>query len=278
MTVRRSLLHTLTLGACAVALPAALVAQAGKPAATKPAAGAKSAATTSTTATLPTARQVIDAYVKAIGGREALTARKSVKSTATLEVPAAGIKADIESSTMAPNKMLVKTTMPGLGELMQGFDGTTAWAIDPMQGARVLAGPELEQMKSQADFLSELRDPAGFTSMDVVADTTFEGRPAYKLRLVRKTGEEVREFYDKETKLLLGTQNTVQTGMGPIEATTIRQDYKQMGGLLVPSKSVQRANGQEFVITVLSSEANTVDPTVFDLPAQIKALVPAPAK
>ena len=275
MTVRRSLLHTLTLGACAVALPAALAAQADKPAATKPAA---TTSATTTAAAMPTARQVIDAYVNAIGGREALVARKSVQSSATLEVPAAGIKADIVSSTMAPNKLLVKTNMPGLGELMQGFDGTTGWAIDPMQGARVLGGPELEQMKSQADFLSELRDPASYASMDVVADTTFEARPAYKLRLVRKSGDEVREFYDKETKLLLGTQTTVQTGMGPIEATTIRQDYKQMGGLLVPTKSIQRANGQEFVITVLSSEVNTVDPTVFELPAQIKALVPAPAK
>ena len=277
MTVRRSLLHTLTLGACAVALPATLAAQAGTSTAKKPAASS-SAKAAATTAALPSARAVIDAYVKAIGGRGALEARKSVKSTATLEVPAAGLKADIESSSMAPNKMVMKTTMPGLGELMQGYDGTTAWAIDPMQGARVLTGPELEQMKTQADFLSELRDPAGYTSMDVVADTTFESRPAYKLRLVRKSGEEVREFYDKESKLLLGTQTTVQTGMGPVEATTIRQDYKQLGGLLVPTKSIQRANGQEFVITILSSEANAVDPTVFALPAQIKALVPAPAQ
>lgn len=225
----------------------------------------------------PTARQVIDAYIAAIGGRQALMARKSVRSSATLEVPAAGMKAEIVSSSMAPNKMLVKTTMPGLGELMQGFDGTTAWAIDPMQGARVLGGPELEQMKAQADFLAELRDAANYTTMEVAADTTFESRPAYKLRLVRKSGDEVREYYDKETKLLLGTQTTVQTGMGPVEATTIRQDYKPMGGLLVPTRSIQRANGQEFVITILSSEANTVDPTVFELPAQIKALVP-PAK
>lgn len=271
MTVRRSLLHTLALGACAVALPATLAAQAASSPAKNPAASG-------TTAALPSARSVIDAYVKAIGGRAALTARKSVRSTATLEVPAAGLKADIESSSMPPNKMIMKTTMPGLGELMQGYDGTTAWAIDPMQGARVLAGPELEQMKSQADFLSELRDPAGFTSMEVVADTTFESRPVYKLRLVRKSGEEVREFYDKESKLLLGTQTTVQTGMGPVEATTIRREYKPLGGLLVPTKSIQRANGQEFVITVLTSEANTVDPTIFELPAQIKALVPAPAK
>ena len=277
MTVRRSLLHTLTLGACVVALPAALAAQASKPAAKKPAA-ATSATAASTTAAMPSARQVIDAYVKAIGGRDAVMARKSIKTTATLEVPSQGLKADIQSASMAPNKLFVKTTMPGIGEMMQGFDGTTGWAIDPMQGPRVMSGPELEQMKAQADFTSELRDASGFTSMDVVADTTFEGRPAYKLRLVRKSGEELREFYDKETSLLLGSQTTVQTPMGPIEATGVNQDYKQIGGVLMATKAVRRINGQEIVVTLVSTEANTVDPTVFELPAPIKALVPAPAK
>ena len=285
MIARRTLLHTLALGACLAALPGAIAAQAkgtAKPAAKKtataPATTTAGASAGATTAAMPSARQVIDAYVKAIGGRDAVVARKSVRSTATLEVPAAGMKADIESSVMAPNKLVVKTTMPGLGELMQGFDGTTAWAIDPMQGARILVGAELEQMKAQADFMAELRESSNFKQMNVVADTSFEGRPAWKLHLVRNSGEEVREYYDKETSLLLGTQTTVQTQMGPIEATTLRQDYKQMGGVIVPTKSIQRANGQEFLITILTSEADAVDPSVFELPAQIKALVPAPAK
>ena len=78
-----------------------------------------------------------------------------------------------------------------------------------------------------------------------------------------------------ESGLLLGSQTTVETPMGPIEATTIRQDYKQMDGLLLPSKQLQRANGQEFVITLVSSESNKVDAAAFELPAQIKALAPA---
>ena len=259
--------RTLVIAALA-ALPCAFTACASAPATPAPA-----------PAPAPSpARRIIDAYVAAIGGREAIIARKSVRSTATLEVPAAAMKADVVSSVMAPNKLLVKTTMPGLGELMQGFDGTTAWSIDPMQGARILSGAELEQMKAQADFRAELRESSNFRTMEVAADTTFEGRPAWKLRLVRNSGEEVREYYDKETSLLIGTQTTVQTQMGPIEATTIRRDYKPMGGVLVATKSIQRANGQEFVITLVSSEANAVDPSVFELPAQIKALVPAPAK
>ena len=287
MTARRSLFQSLALGACLATLPAALSAQAAKGGAkpaTKPAtskaatASSTGASAASTSTTLPSARQVIDSYVKAIGGRDVILARKSMHRTATLEVPAQGLKADIESSVMAPGKLLVKTNIPGLGEMMQGYDGTTGWAIDPMQGARVLTGPELEQMKAEADLAVELRDSSKFTSMDVVADTMFEGRPAYKLRLVRKTGDEVREYYDKENGLLLGSQMMRQTPMGPIEATNVNQDYKQIGGVLMPTKAIQRINGQEIVVTLLTAEPNNVDPTVFELPAQIKALVPAPAK
>jgi hypothetical protein len=271
--------RTLLAATVALALPGVLAAQATKTkSAAKPAAsGAAAAASATASSTLPSAKQVIASYVKAIGGRDALLARKSVRRTLTLEVPSAGMKADIEASQMA-GKTYMKTTMPGLGEILAGFDGTTAWAIDPMQGARLLAGKELDQAKSQSELTPELHESPNLKSIEVVADTTFEGRPAYKVKVVRASGEEVREYFDKENGLLLGEQMTVETPMGPVEAMTIRQDYKQMGGTLVASRQLQRAGGQEFVITLVSVEENKVDPTVFDLPAQIKALVPAPAK
>lgn len=268
MTARRPLV----LAALAAILPATLAAQATK---TRPAAPAKAVAAKPAAGAPTSARQVIDAYIKAIGGREALLARKSSKAVMAMEIPAAGMKADMEIASMAPNKIHVKTTIPGLGEILSGFDGTTAWALDPMQGARVLSGKELEQARAQADFTGELRPDSLFSTMELVEKTDFEGRPAWKVRLVRKSGEEVREYYDAETSLLIGSQTTVETPMGAVEAVTLRQDYKQIGGMLVPSRSIQRANGQEFIITVVSIENDTVDPSVFALPEQIKALVPA---
>lgn len=263
----------LALAALALAMPALLGAQATKKA--KPATPAKAPAAATTAAAQPTARSVIDAYIKAIGGREAVLARKSFKSTMTMEIPAAGMKADIEAYMMAPNKMYSKTTLPGLGEIQQGYDGTTAWGIDPMQGARVLSGKELDQLVAQADLSAELRDAAKYASQKYVEKADFEGRPAHKLELVRQSGDTIYEFYDAETALLLGSQQTAQTQMGPIQATVLRQDYKPMGGLLMATKQVQRANGQEFVITVVTLETDKVDPTVFELPAAIKALLPA---
>ena len=49
-----------------------------------------------------------------------------------------------EMVQVAPNKMQMMTTIPGVGAIQVGFDGTTGWSVDPMQGPRVLAGKEAQ--------------------------------------------------------------------------------------------------------------------------------------
>ena len=263
--------------ALAVLAPAALAAQApkkatpAKPATPAPAAAASSAAP----AALPTPQQVIDRYVQALGGREAVLRRTSMKSVGTFEIPAAGIKADVESYAMKPNLMYVKMSIPGMGEVLQGYDGTTGWAMDPNTGPRVLSGKELAQLVQRADFTAELHDTANYSAMHVVEKSEFEGRPAYKMHLVRKGGDESFEYFDAETGLMLGSTATVESPMGTINVSNVRRDYRNVDGIMLPMTMVQRANGQEFVITTTMVEYDKVDASTFALPAPIKALVPA---
>lgn len=265
--------------ACALTVlaPATLLAQApAKATPARPATPAAAAAAPSAKpAALPSAQVVIERYVKAIGGREAVLRHSSMKSTGTFEIPAAGIKADVESYAMKPNLMYVKINIPGMGEMLQGYDGTTAWAMDPNSGPRVLAGKELAQVVARADFTGELHDSASYSVMETVEQTTFEGRPAYKVHLVRKGGDESYEYFDTETALMLGSTSTVESQMGTMQVTILRQDYKDQGGVLAPTTMIQRAAGAEIVIRAATVEWDTVSPEVFALPPQIKALVPA---
>ena len=77
--------------------------------------------------------------------------------------------------------------------------------------------------------------------MKTVEKTTFEGRPAYKVSLVKKDGGEDLEFYDVETGLLSGATRTRETQMGPVSVTQIQTDYKKFGDLLVPTTMKQTA-------------------------------------
>lgn len=265
--------RALVLGALATLAPAALLAQ--QPKAAAPAKAAIPATAATPAAALPAAPELVARYVKAIGGREAVLAHKSVHSVGSLEVPAMGLKATAESWAMAPDRIVVKITMPGMGETMQGYDGTVGWSIDPNMGPRVVTGRELAQIQARAEYGAELHDAALYRTMETLERTEFEGRPAYKVRFVRTNGDETIEFFDAETALILGGEITAESPMGTVTMTLVRQDYKPFGGVLTPTKVVQRVNGQEMVVSVDALEFDGVDAKAFELPAEIRALVPA---
>src|SRR3712207_4925228 len=101
------------------------------------------------TAGLPAARTLIDRYVQAIGGRDAVLRHSTIRYVGTFEVPAAGVKGDLSVVQAAPNKTAVTMTMPGMGQMLQGYDGSVGWSVNPMQGPRVLEGKELEQLREE---------------------------------------------------------------------------------------------------------------------------------
>ena len=224
-------------------------------------------------ASLPAPRQIVDKYIAAIGGRDAVLKRSSTSMRGTFEMPAAGLRGEVLGQMAKPNKMVMSITFPGIGEMRSGFDGTTAWSIDPTSGPRVLDGAELAQARIQADFLAALHDEKSFTSMETIELADFEGRKAYTLRLVRAGTDTTYEYFDAESGLLIGTRATRDTQMGPMTATSVMTNYKDFGGLQMPTTTTVKTMGQEIVMSVTSIEWDTVPPDAFELPPEIKVLV-----
>jgi len=263
-----------------VALPAAalfLIASAGyglmaqAPQAARPATAKPQTAPAA--AALPAARTVIDRHIAAVGGRKAIMARNSMHATGTVSIASQGMTGPVEVFAAKPNKMLQRLTIGGIGQIEEGFDGTVGWSLSPMTGPSLAQGPELAQKRFDADFYSELHEPARYESISTVEKTAFEGRPCYKLRLVRRGGGEEFEFYDVETGLKAGGITTRESPMGPITATTVEGGYKRFGALLQATTLKSSAMGLEQSVTLTSVEFDTVDLSVFEAPAAIKALV-----
>lgn len=242
----------------------------------KPVVEAPAPRLTPPTSALPAPSVIIDRFLVAIGGRDALARRTSMATTGTFEIPAAGLRGQMRTYAAAPNRSAVVITLPGMGELRNGFDGTVGWSIDPAQGPSTLQGKQLEERRIDSDFYSVLHDPASFKSITTDSLTEFEGRKAYVLHLVRLSGDEAMEYFDAETGLMLGSRITRDTPMGPVGITTILADYKDFGtGLKIPSRVTQRMmSGQELSFGIDSLEIDKVDPAVFELPPEIKALKP----
>lgn len=224
--------------------------------------------------TLPPAESIIARHIKAVGGREAIKAHNSVTAKGTISMPANGISGTLELFTARPNKNFMKMTLPGIGDISSGYDGKVAWTTSPMTGPMLATGKELEEKALDSDFEGALGFDSKYDSMKTLEKTTFEGRPVYKVALKRKgnAGEDI-EFYDVETGLKAGAIIERSNPMGVIKATSVISDYKKFGDLLHPTVIKQTASGAQMVMTFTSIEYDNVDPAVFELPAEIKALV-----
>lgn len=256
-----------SIAAAALLAPAALAAQ-QTPRVTKDAPGAAA------TGALPSAVQVIDRYVAAIGGKAALQRVQSFRATGTFEMPAQGMSGDLELNAARPNRLAMKITVPGMGEIVQGYDGTVAWSVNPMQGPRLLEGKELAQLQEEADFDNIFRGSASVVSREVVGRGEAGGQPCYQVKTVRRSGSEAVECYSVDSGLLLSTSAKRESAMGPIESTTLVEDYKEFGGIKFATRSRIQipAMGAEQVLNLSNIELDKAEASAFARPAAVEAL------
>ena len=249
---------------CALAVAAPLYAQT----ATAPQAAAKPAAD------LPSAESIVERHIEASGGKKALEGVNSIHMKGTMTVPANGMSGSIHLYAARPNKMLVKTTIAGIGDSVEGFDGKTAWTNSPMTGPMLITGDQLKQRMNDADFNTMLNPSSRYTAMKTIEKTTFDGKEVYKLSMTRKEGgENDIDFYDVATGLKAGSITSRITPMGTIQSTTTLSDYKKVGDIMQPMTMKQSITGIDIVTTFDTVEFNKVDAAVFELPAEIKALI-----
>src|SRR6266545_1462774 len=113
-------------------------------------AGAQQPTAATAAASLPPATTLVAKYADVIGA-QAMMKAPQITTRGGLTMPAAGINATFEMVQVAPNMMVMLTTIPGVGAIQVGFDGTAGWSVDPMQGPRLLAGKELDEIREQSD-------------------------------------------------------------------------------------------------------------------------------
>jgi hypothetical protein len=222
---------------------------------------------------LPKADTILDKYFEVMGGKAVLAKVHNQVIAGAFEMPAMGIKGTMTITKTEPDKSMAEIEIPGIGTVREGYDGSVAWEINPMQGARIKDGAELAASKREAHFHSEnWREE--YKKVETVGSEAVDGKDCYKLVKTPSEGSPVTEYYDKKTGLLAKVTMTVTSPMGEMEATTIPSDYRKEGDVLVPHKILQSAGPQEFSLTFDSYKFNVEIPKgKFDLPEEIKALV-----
>lgn len=225
---------------------------------------------------LPDAKDLIAKYGKAVGG-DAWKSHKSARMKATLEVPAASMKADIEALHMFEDRtFFMRTTIPGMGEVLAGFDGTTAWSKEPMSGARLMTGAEADQAAEEADPAASLRQSANIVKSETLEKTTMNSQECYKVRHTWKSGRTSHDCFSVQDGLIVATEVKQVSPMGELDVTTLLSDYKDFGGIKRATVTTMQVMGSEVRTTVTAWEWDNVKPEEMELPADIKALLKKP--
>lgn len=222
-----------------------------------------------TSAQLPSAQTLVTKYVAAINGSAIMNA-KSIVTKGGMSMPAAGINASVVLTQAGANQMQMVTTIAGMGEILAGYDGTIAWSADPMQGARILTGKEMEQIRDEADRRTTVRDAQLFTSMTTVADTTMNGEKCYEVKFVWKSGRETFDCFSSATGLIVGSRSIQATAMGSIPVVTLFSDYKKFGDVTVAARTTMEMMGSQQILTIDSFELG--NGAVITPPPAIQAL------
>ncbi len=219
-------------------------------------------------AKLPTAAQVLENYSKAIGGREAAMKIKSRTYKGKAMIAQANISGTVESFAKPEAMSLTVMKLSGLGDFVQGYDGKTAWASDPIQGDRVLAGEELARQETLAAFYREQDLGSAYSKLEVTGIEAVDGSDAYVLRGTRPNSDPDILYFDVKTGFMVRSDMTAASPAGRVKSITILSDYREVDGIKFPFRTVTKLPQFDIVITLDEVKHNvTVDNSMFAPPA-----------
>lgn len=217
---------------------------------------------------------ILERYNKTIDPQGRLSSVQGMKSTVAMEAPAMGMSMTINSVAARPNLLIVETEVPQLGTVRQGHDGTTAWSIDPMQGPRILSGVEASTLIEGSSLNSILRSPELFSAMEPAGTYDAAGDATTCVKFTWKSGRETTDCFSNATGLLARTLTKQVTQMGEVEVEMFIKDYRPVAGLVIPHLVESSMMGMEMTIRTTSMEFGPQPASLFELPAEIKALKP----
>ena len=247
----------MTVIVLSLALAVAAYAQEAKPKAdAKPAEG------------MPTADQIIEKYVQALGGKAAIEKINSRTTKASFDIPAMGAGGTVEAYEKAPNKNVAIITIPGFGVIREGFDGKVAWAEDPTTGLREKSGLELADAKLEAEFYKPIRLKQLFPTMTVKGKEKVGEREAYVVEGKPAEGSVEKWYFDTQTGLLIRQDAERETPQGKMPTEVYMDDYREVDGVKIPHAI--RQTTPMFTINIKNEEVKhnvPVEDAKFNKPA-----------
>ena len=218
-----------------------------------------------------TLEEILAKNIEAKGGRAAMKAITSLRSTGTMSMAMmGGMEMKITQMVKRGNLMRAETEVQGMNVVI-GYDGTQAWMKNPMMGnePQVMDAEQSAEYAMQADLDGELVDwkDKGHTA-EYVGTGDVDGSTAYKVKLTTKSGDVRMYFIDAVTFLELKIEAKSEQMGQVMDVETVISNYQEVAGVQMPHQIETRSGGQTIMsMTMDKIEANVaLDNAMFALP------------
>ena len=212
----------------------------------------------------PTGDQLLDKYLKAVGGAAVIDKVTSRVMKGTITFGDRDVPIDIFSKD--PDKRVSFTHTPD-GDSVTAFDGHEGWLGVPGRPVHEMHGPDIDAAAMDADlhFAAHLR--AMFSEVEVRGRETIGDHDAYFVVGQREEKTPVRLYFDTQSGLLLRLVRYGETPFGRMPTQIDYADYREVEGVKIPYRwTLARPSGR-FTIQLTEIKQNVpVDDAKFVKP------------
>lgn len=217
---------------------------------------------------LPSGESILDRYVEVTGGAAVYERRTSETVTGTFAITAAGITGQLQSF-LRPGLSRTSIELPGVGRIDSGVRDGVAWASDPFAGPRIVTGFQGDYAVASARPGAAARWREQYSKVETAGIADVQGESAYRVAHTLVKGGSLTGFYGVDSGLLLKLEFVAEV---PVEM--FMEEYKDVEGILTPTRIVQMAAGQRIVMTFTSLQPNVEIPDErFAPPESVQALL-----
>lgn len=200
-----------------------------------------------------TAQTVLDAYIKAIGGKKALDKVKDLKRVYTTSVQ--GMEATLTEYNKAPDKYGMDMKVGAMLVQQIAYDGKRAM-LKGMMGEKELEDMQLDDVKRSAYIFPELH----YAEMQQVAQlmgvVDVDGVKAYRVNVKTLPGGQFDDYYDVATGLKLRRkEHQAQENGATAQVITDYGDYKPVAGVLFPH-TLEQGGAMEMTLKATEISVN----------------------
>ncbi|HOP00099.1 MAG TPA: hypothetical protein PLV06_06710 [Bacteroidales bacterium] len=177
-----------------------------------------------------------------------------------------GMDIPVEVWMKKPDKIKSVTNFNGQ-EVMQVFDGTKGYIMNPLTGASTpveMSAAETKQILRNNMFNNYLDSYLKEGALTLEGEENVNGKAAHKIKAVLDGGISMIMYIDKSSGLMVKTSATVPAEGMTMTVDSYPADYKEINGLFLPMKTTTSAQGMEFVQTYSKVEVDVpMDDSIF---------------